>query len=117
MQKKNYKGRCVKRSLSKCKGVCRTYTPLQQAYADILQNERAIAEFETNVLLEGEEYTSDFLFKNMNGDLGVRECVNRNHLTKPMVVKLLEVVCMFGTPHYTYSNSVSHIVLCSFFFA
>ena len=91
MQKKNYKGRCVKRSLSKCNGVCRTYTPLQEAYADILQNQKEVVEFETNVLLDGEEYTTDFLFKKRNGDLGVRECVNRNHLTKPMVVKLLDM--------------------------
>ena len=91
MQKKNYKGRCVKRSLSKCKGTCRTYTPLQEAYADILQNEKDVAEFETNVALDGWEYTTDFLFKKVNGDLGIRECVNRNHLTKPMVVKLLDM--------------------------
>ena len=91
MQKKNYKGRCTKKNLSKCKGVSRTYTPLQEAYADILQNEKSIAEFETNVALDGLEYTSDFLFKKENGDLGVRECVNRNYLTKPMVVKLLDM--------------------------
>ena len=91
MQKKNYKGRCVKRNLSKCKGVCRTYSLLQQAYADILQNQKDVAEFETNVALDGEEYTSDFLFKKGNGDLAVRECVNRNHLSKPMVVKLLDM--------------------------
>ena len=91
MQKKNFKGRCVKRSFSKCNGVCRTYSPLQEAYADILQNEKNIAEFETNIALEGLEYTTDFLFKKDSGDLGVRECVNRNHLTKPMVVKLLDM--------------------------
>ena len=91
MQKKNYKGRCTKRTLSKCKGVCRTYTQLQNAYADIIQNHKEVVEFETNVSLDGLEYTSDFLFKKVNGDLGVRECVNRNHLTKPMVVKLLDM--------------------------
>ena len=91
MQKKNYKGRCVKRNLSKCKGVCRTYNPIQEAYADVLQNENDVAEFECNVLLDGEEYTTDFLFKKGNGDLGVRECVNQNRLTKPMVVRLLDI--------------------------
>lgn len=90
MQKKNYKGRCVKRSLSKCKGVCRTYNPLQQAYADFLQEEEDIVEFETNVVLEGEEYTSDFLFKKGSGDLGVRECVNKSHICKPRTVQLLD---------------------------
>ena len=91
MQKKNYKGRCVKRNLSKCKGVCRTYSLLQESFADILQKDDDIIEFECNVLLDGEEYTTDFLFKKDGGDLGVRECVNRNHLTKPMVVKLLDI--------------------------
>ena len=37
MKKKGYKGRCEKRSLSKCVGVCRTYSDLQSAYADILE--------------------------------------------------------------------------------
>lgn len=91
MQKKNYKGRCTKKNLSKCKGVCRTYTPLQEAYADILQKDDDIIEFECNVLLDGEEYTTDFLFKKEKGDLAVRECVTRNYLTKPMVIKLLDM--------------------------
>ena len=37
MKKKGYKGRCEKRSLSKCVGVCRTYSDLQSAYADVLE--------------------------------------------------------------------------------
>ena len=37
MRKKNYKGRCEKRVLSKCKGICRTYDALQYAYADMLE--------------------------------------------------------------------------------
>ena len=32
MRKKNYKGRCEKRVLSKCIGICRTYDALQYAY-------------------------------------------------------------------------------------
>ena len=38
MRKKNYKGRCVKRTLSKCKGICETYDNIQSVYADVLQN-------------------------------------------------------------------------------
>lgn len=38
MRKKGYKGRCEKRTLSKCKEVCRTYDAIQYSYADILQN-------------------------------------------------------------------------------
>ena len=37
MRKKGYKGRCEKRVIGKCEGVCRIYDPIQSAYADILQ--------------------------------------------------------------------------------
>ena len=37
MRKKNFKGRCEKRVLGKCAEVCRTYDPVQYAYADLLQ--------------------------------------------------------------------------------
>ena len=32
MRKKNYKGRCEKRQISKCEDVCRTYDDIQRAY-------------------------------------------------------------------------------------
>ena len=44
MRKKNYKGRCEKRSLSKCQGICKTYDTLQFNYADILQNDTSMYE-------------------------------------------------------------------------
>ena len=53
MKKKGYKGRCEKRSLSKCVGVCRTYSDLQSAYADVLEADPQVKEFQCNVLLEG----------------------------------------------------------------
>lgn len=93
MRKKNYKGRCEKRSLSKCRGVCRTYSDIQYAFADKLQSDKTIVEFSCNVPLEffsEGEYTTDFLCTKTDGDLMVRECVSRNHLTKPMTVKLLD---------------------------
>jgi len=37
VRKKNFKGRCEKRVIGKCKEVCRTYDAIQYAYADILQ--------------------------------------------------------------------------------
>ena len=37
MRKKNYKGRCEKRVLSKCIGICRIYDVLQYTYADLLE--------------------------------------------------------------------------------
>ena len=93
MRKKNYKGRCEKRSISKCKEICRTYDAIQYAYADILQTNRDIKEIRCNVPLDGlsiGEYTSDFVCEKVNGDLLVRECVNRRFLTKPMTVKMLD---------------------------
>ena len=37
MRNQNSKVRTTKRKLSKCEGVCRTYSALQYAYADILE--------------------------------------------------------------------------------
>lgn len=91
MRRKNYKGRCEKRSLSKCPVVCKTYDALQFRFADLLQDDAAIGEFRCNVLLDGLEYTSDFVCTKVSGDLMVRECVQRSHLTKPMTVKLLDI--------------------------
>ena len=93
MRKKNYKGRCEKRSLSKCQEICRTYDSIQYAYADVLQNFDGVANIRCNVLLENlsvGEYTTDFLCTRTNGDLFVRECVNRKYLTKPLTIKLLD---------------------------
>jgi len=93
MRKKNYKGRCEKRFLGKCKEVCRTYDDIQSAYAELLQKSESITEIRCNVLLigfESGEYTSDFVCVKTDGDMMVRECVNRKYLTKPMTVKLLD---------------------------
>ena len=38
MRKKNYKGRCEKRSLAKCRGICKSYDTIQSRYADMLQS-------------------------------------------------------------------------------
>lgn len=102
MRRKNYKGRCEKRTIEKCEGVCRTYDPIQTVYADILQKDQSVKEIKCNVLLdhlrEG-EYTSDFLCVKTNGDLMVRECVQRKHLTKPMTVKLLDISRAYWLRH------------------
>ena len=93
MRKKNFKGRCEKRVLSKCAEVCRTYDAIQYAYADLLQASDEITEIKCNVLLDGlevGEYTSDFVCTKADGDLMVRECVYRKFLMKPLTVKLLD---------------------------
>ena len=93
MIKKNFKGRCRKRMLTKCKDVTRTYNDIQTAYADVLEAEERIKEFQCNVMLDGleeGEYSTDFVCVKEDGDLMVRECVERRFLTKPMTVKLLD---------------------------
>ena len=92
MRKKNFKGRCEKRTIRKCDEVCRTFDPIQYAYADVLQEREDIKEIRCNVPLNGlpdGEYTSDFVCTKTNGDLLVRECVERRFLTKPLTVKPL----------------------------
>lgn len=93
MIKKNYKGRCQKRKMKKCKDVVRTYSNIQSAYAEVLEREEKIKEFRCNVFLDGLEagaYSSDFVCVKQDGELMVRECVERKHLMKPMTVRLLD---------------------------
>lgn len=95
MKKKSYRGtRCEKRTMSKCAdGVARTYNAIESKYAEKLQENPDVKEFRCQVLLEGLEigdYCSDFVATKTDGDLMVRECVFRKHLTKPMTAKLLD---------------------------
>lgn len=95
MKKKSYRGtRCEKRTMSKCAdGVARTYNVIESRYADKLEENPDVKEFRCQVLLEGleiGEYCSDFVATKLDGDLMVRECVFRKHLTKPMTAKLLD---------------------------
>lgn len=102
MRKKNYKGRCQKRKLEKCKDVCRTYDDIQYAYAEILQNCETVKEIRCNVLLDGlseGEYTSDFVCVKNNNDLMVRECVYRKYLMKPLTVKVLDASKEYWSRH------------------
>ena len=92
MRRKGFKGRCEKKLLSKSKEICRTSDPIQGKYAEKLEESPEIQEIRCNVPLEGleeGEYTSDFVCIKTNGDLMVRECLQRDRLTKPMNAKLL----------------------------
>ena len=53
MRKKNYKGRCEKRSIPKCEGICKTYDELQSKMVDILSEEQSIKTIQCNISLEG----------------------------------------------------------------
>ncbi len=102
MRKKNYKGRCEKRSISKCTDICRTYDAVQAAYADMLARDDDIAEFRCNVLMKGlseGDYTSDFVCTKADGSLMVRECTYRKMLTRPTFAKLLEASRQYWLHH------------------
>ncbi len=94
MRKVNYKGRCTKRKLSKCKDVCRTFDVIQLKAAEILQANDDIKAFRCNVCLEGVEnnqYMSDLVAEKSDGSTMVRECVWRKNLSKPLTVHLLDI--------------------------
>lgn len=94
MRAKDFKGRCIKRKLTKCEDTVRTYDQLQTVYADMLQNDNEIVSFKCNVLLsdipEG-EFTTDFLCEKTDGDFCVRECVYRKKLLLPRTARLLDI--------------------------
>ena len=94
MHRKTYKGRCQKKTLSKSRDVVRAYSDIQFAYADVLEGREDIREIQSNVPLDGIEdggYVSDFVCIRTDGDYMVRECVQRQYLTKPMTVRLLDL--------------------------
>ena len=93
MRKKGFKGRCDKRTLTKCKEVCRTYDPIQYAYAEKLQENDSVKEIRCNVPLDGlseGDYMTDFVCIKADNDMMVRECVQRRFLLKPLTVRLLD---------------------------
>jgi len=72
VKKKNYKGRCVKRTIAKSKKVCRTYDDIAFRYLYMLQEREDVEEIKCNVaidLLELGEYTTDFVCVKTDGDL------------------------------------------------
>ena len=90
MRKKNYKGRCEKKSVPKCNEIFKAYDAIQNAYVDVLSSRNDIVEIRCNVPLEDMDYTSDFLCIKTSGEMLVRECLYRKLITKPMTIRLLE---------------------------
>ena len=102
MRNKNFKGRCTKITLKKSKEVCRTFDPIQYAYAIELEQNPNISEIRCNVVLDGLEigdYMSDFVCIKSDGDLMVRECVYRKLLERPSTLKLLDASQKFWYRH------------------
>lgn len=90
MKKNNYKGRCEKRSIPKCEGVCKTYDALQSRMVDILSEDEDVKEIRCNVPMDGTEYTSDIVCTMENDTIVVYECCYRNLLKRPSHAKLLQ---------------------------
>ena len=103
MRKKKFKGRCEKKTLLKCEGVCRTYDAIQAAYADILSEDPDVKSFRCNVPLEGdcEAYMTDFVIEMMDGSIVVRECVFRHLIRKP---KTIDMLC--ASQEYWWSHGI-----------
>lgn len=102
MRKKNYKGRCEKRIIPKCDSIFKSYDPIQTSYVDKLISNENIVKIHANMELDGDacaNYTSDFICELQNGDIIVRECVHRSHLTKPLTMKLLEQSFVYWKKH------------------
>lgn len=102
MQKKNYKGRCIKKKSKKSNEVCKVYSDLAEKYLELLEASEDIKEIRTNVLLEGineGDYTSDFVCVKADDDILVRECVQRKFLTKPMTLRQLDLSRSFWLSH------------------
>ena len=102
MRKKNYKGRCEKQSLEKFTTICKTYEPLQTAYANILVKNKDVVEVRCNVILGGEkcgEYMTDFVCTKTNGEIMVRECMIRKLLTRPQMASLMDMSRNYWLEH------------------
>ena len=102
MKKYNYKGRCEKRMVSKCRDVCKTYSKIQSAFVDVLEADDSIVSFECNVRLNevaDDMYTTDFVAKKTDGTTIVRECVWRFNLGKPSYTKLLDISRNYWLAH------------------
>ena len=106
MKKVDYKGRVIKRQLSKCKDICRSYSEMQDDYARFLQVDDNVKAFACNVRLDEdpatENYTTDFVITMADGTLRVRECVYRKHLERPSTARLLDLL-----KNYWLSKGVS----------
>lgn len=94
MRKKNFKGRCLKRAIPKCKDICKTYDAIQAAYVDLMKDDPDVVEIRCNVELDTDDtrdYMTDVVAILSNGEIRVRECVFQNVLGKPMTMKLLDL--------------------------
>lgn len=81
--------------------ICKTYEPIQSAYANILVENKDVSEVRCNVVLDGEcaEYMTDFVCTKINGDLMVRECISRKLLSRPQMAAMMDMSRTYWLRH------------------
>ena len=70
MHRKNYKGRCIKKKVTKCETAARTYSDIALAYLDVLERNGEVKSFECNVPVS-DGYVSDFVITKTDGELAI----------------------------------------------
>ena len=99
VRKKNYKGRCEKRSVPKYEGICKTYDALQSRMVDILAEDKAVKEIRCNVAMGNTGYTSDIICIMKDDTFVVYECCYRNLIKRPTMARLLQQSREFWLEH------------------
>ena len=90
MKKINYKGRCEKRKVSKCKDICRTYSKIQSALVNALEKDKDVVSFECNVCLEGVSdnmYEVVMVIPTVDLDVDVSMGKTINFTTQPRLIQ------------------------------
>lgn len=94
MRNTNGKGKTKTRKLQKCNGRFIAHNEVQWVYAETLENDESIAEIKCNVKLQGcelgDNYSTDFVCTQTNGELLVVETIEKKHLFKPLSCKQLD---------------------------
>ncbi|MBD5584212.1 MAG: hypothetical protein HDQ88_03950 [Clostridia bacterium] len=94
MRNKSTHSVTLKKKLNKCRCIFYAYNDLQYKYGEYLDGNNDIAEIKCNVSIDecelGDTYTTDFYCVKTNGDILVRECVYKEKLLRPQVIKMLD---------------------------
>jgi hypothetical protein len=96
MRNKSTAARLIKRKSEKCiSGIVRSYSKLQDKFAQMLDDDESILEYRVNVDIGNVPhfdylYTTDFVVKKKDGSLHAYEVVQRKHLKKNLTAELLD---------------------------
>ncbi|MCR5099501.1 MAG: Tn7 transposase TnsA N-terminal domain-containing protein [Lachnospiraceae bacterium] len=91
MQKTNYKGRMTKKHYDKA-GIVKLYSDLQYRFADLLEKDTNVKEFEVNAKIL-DSYTSDFLVTFINGMKIAYDCIpDKQAILRPKYAATLDEI-------------------------